>query len=78
MVPVFVKAPPTNPDIVHNTSLRLEYSVDYVSLPYSAWVFVTEMLFPCHPPNNLQHYGCSKKPIEAKDHFSIGFYTLCA
>lgn len=77
MVPVFEKAPPTNPDIVHNTSLFLEYSVDYVSLPHSDWVFVTEMLFPCHPPINWQNNRCSKKPIEAKDHFSIGFDASC-
>lgn len=73
MVPVFVKAPPTNPDIVHNTSLRLEYSVDYVSLKHSDWVFVTEMLFPCHPPDKFAVLRMLKKAYRGKRLSSIGF-----
>lgn len=50
MVPVFVNAPPTYPDIVHYTSLRLEYIVDYVEIKVSDWVFVTTTVYPCHQP----------------------------
>lgn len=58
MVPVFVNAPPTYPDIVHYTSLRLVYIVDYVGMKDSDWVFVTKAAYPCHQPNQAEIAVC--------------------
>ncbi|CAM3945973.1 hypothetical protein PAAL109150_01080 [Paenibacillus alkaliterrae] len=48
MEPVFVKAPPTYPDMIQCTSSCCEYSVGYAWLLFCDWVFVTEIYHHCH------------------------------
>jgi hypothetical protein len=50
MFPVLLKAPPTYPDIVEGTPLRVEYLILYADCAGLAWVFAGETADPRQAP----------------------------
>ncbi len=63
MIPVLEKAPPTCPDIVHDTSLRLVYIVDYDGVGLFDWVIVPVSNGTRHSPNVVGTKRCCSSVI---------------